>query len=65
MTAVEKAPECEHDMHQLCAGPLEVRREGAPVWEAPVEVLRCGCVCHRKSTRTGRQHPQRAAGPGH
>lgn len=46
MTALEKAPECAHDMHRYCSGPKVVRREGAPSWEAPLMTLRCDCPCH-------------------
>jgi hypothetical protein len=45
---VEKTPECEHDQHQLCSGPGEIRRKGAPDWEAPIMTVRCGCDCHRR-----------------
>jgi hypothetical protein len=49
--AAEKTPECQHGMHQLCDGPGEIRREGAPSWEAPIMTVHCGCGCHRRQSR--------------
>jgi hypothetical protein len=46
--AAEKTPECEALMHRLCEGPGEIRREGAPSWEAPIMTIRCGCSCHAR-----------------
>lgn len=54
MKAEEKAPECVLDMHGLCAGPKVVRREGAPAWETPLMILKCGCTCHTRSPRSDR-----------
>lgn len=50
----EKTPECQHDMCRLCPGPGDVRREGAPAWEAPLMTIRCDCSCHRPVRRTHR-----------
>ncbi|SBT91391.1 hypothetical protein GA0115233_103023 [Streptomyces sp. DI166] len=46
-TAAEMSAECHRGMCRLCTGPKVIKRDGAPVWEAPIMTLRCDCRCHR------------------
>ncbi|MBB4893583.1 hypothetical protein FHS39_002614 [Streptomyces olivoverticillatus] len=43
--------ECRLGRHAYCHGNTDIRRAGAPVWEAPVERLRCGCRCGHPAQR--------------
>lgn len=54
MKTIELRPECEHGQCQLCPGPGDIRREGAPDWEAPLMTVYCGCGCHRGGGQRGR-----------
>jgi hypothetical protein len=49
-----RTPECReaerakwHEGHRLCPGPGAIAGPGGGV---PIEVLRCGCGCHRVRT---------------
>lgn len=61
MSADEASPECKQRACRLCPGPRVIRRDGAPEWEAPIQTLRCGCLCHGR--RTGRPPTQTAPIP--
>ncbi|KJY43686.1 hypothetical protein VR41_01965 [Streptomyces sp. NRRL B-1568] len=47
--------ECRLGRHAYCHGNTDIRRAGAPAYEAPVERLRCDCDCGhpRKPTARG------------
>ncbi|MDH6213795.1 hypothetical protein M2283_001078 [Streptomyces pseudovenezuelae] len=53
--STESTPECHLKACSLCPGTKMIRRQGAPSWEAPIQTLRCGCVCHgrRDTAKTG------------
>lgn len=46
MTDGGQAPACRIGEHDMCPGPLAIRRADAPAWEAPIETLCCACSCH-------------------
>ena len=47
MNEPEKTPECSLAEHELCDGPGEIRRKGAPSWEPPIMTVKCDCHCRR------------------
>ncbi|GAA3854417.1 hypothetical protein GCM10023084_05760 [Streptomyces lacrimifluminis] len=51
MSVDDLSPECGLGAHHYCTGPKVIRREGAPKWEVPIMVLKCGCTCHTRSPR--------------